>query len=111
MIVNNIHVEPKTVKRFTRLTVGKTLQDFPILCLDLDSYIVSATVQTGLNFDFAAGVHSIQIGRYCSLADELCFMVNLNHDYLAVTTSVASFLPPSPPPHVLTRDCGEKGRS
>ena len=90
MIVNNIHVEPKTVKQFTRLTVGKVLQDFPILCLDMDSYIVSATVQTGLNFDFASGVHSIQIGRYCSMAEELCFLVNLNHDYLAVTTAAAS---------------------
>ena len=96
MIVNNIHIEPKTVKQYTRLTAGKALQGFPILCLDVDSYIVSATVQTGLNFDFAAGVHNIQLGRYCSLADELCFLVNLNHDYLAVTTSAASFLPPLP---------------
>ena len=108
MIINNIHVEPHTIKQFTRMTVNGPNHDFPILCLDVDSYLVSATVQTGLNFDFAAGVHSIQIGRYCSMADELCFLVNLNHDYLAVTTSVASF---PPPPRVRTQDCGKKGRS
>ena len=101
MIINNIHVEPHTIKQFTRMTVNGPNHDFPILCLDVDSYLVSATVQTGLNFDFAAGVHSIQIGRYCSMADELCFLVNLNHDYLAVTPSAA-------PPACAHRTAGKR---
>lgn len=92
MILNNIHIEPHSIKQYTRLTANGFDSDFPILSIDTDSYIVQATIQTGLNFDLEAGIHNIQIGKYCSLADDITFMVNLNHDYSMVTTAAATFL-------------------
>lgn len=93
MIINNIHIEPKSITHATSYTTtinGNT--GFPILSTDIDSYIVRASIQSGLNFDIDAGVHNILIGKYCSLADDITFMINLNHDYSSITTSAASFL-------------------
>lgn len=80
MIINNIHVEPHTIKQFTKMTADGFNPKFPILCIDVDSYIVQASVQSGINFDIHAGIHNIQIGKYCSLADQVTFMDYLNSD-------------------------------
>lgn len=93
MIINNIHFEPYEVK--TPETVSVKLQgnlNFPLMTIDRDSYISQASIQSGINFNVDAGIHSIQIGKYCSLADGITFMINLNHDYKMVTTAAASFL-------------------
>lgn len=95
MIMNNIHVEPQTVKQVSRMEAqifGGGGKNFPILIIGTDSYIVQASIQSGLNFDVEAGVHNIQIGNYCSIADGVTFMVDLNHDYCSITTGVASFM-------------------
>src|SRR5699024_8058186 len=31
-------------------------------------------------------VHNLHIGKYCSLANDIKFVINLNHDYLKVNT-------------------------
>lgn len=98
MIFDKIHFNPHEVKK--SVTVLLTVDGecgFPVLTIDRDSYIVQASIQSGIDFDVDAGIHSIQIGRYCSLAEQITFMVNLNHDYKSVTTAAASFLKGSHP--------------
>lgn len=105
MVINNIHMNPQSIKQTTCCSVQLgTNKKFPILVIGTDSYIVQASIQSGVDvkfvqealksgIDFAVdeGVHNIQIGKYCSLADGITFMVDLNHDYCSVTTCVASF--------------------
>lgn len=93
MIINNIHIKPKTITCATLYT--QTIHEnteFPVLSINIDSYIMGASIQSGLDFDVDAGVHNILIGKYCSLADDITFMIDLNHDYSSITTSTASFL-------------------
>lgn len=91
MILNNIHFEP--YENYTRNVNVKFKEDqFPILRVDRDSYIVSAQIQSGINFDESRICHNLLIGKYCSLADNLKFMIGLNHDYSSITTGVCSFL-------------------
>ena len=85
---------PQTVKSLTKLTMpvaGETNR-FPFMFIDRDSYIVGAEIQSGLNFNIAEGVHCVQIGKYCALADKITFFVNLNHDYKSVFQGDPGFM-------------------
>lgn len=57
---------------------------FPLLTIDRDSYIVSGTIVSGLDFNWQTGLHSIQIGRHSAISQQILFMVNPNHNYNAV---------------------------
>ncbi len=63
-------------KEFKTLTIGK------------DSYIVGANVETGLGIDGELyrnyGCYNLQIGKYCALAEDILFMINMNHDFNSV---------------------------
>jgi virginiamycin A acetyltransferase len=100
MIINNIAVPVNTVAAPGNINV--TLQEnsvpFPIMILGRGSYIVGAQIQSMLNFDIKAGIHNIQIGAFCSLADDVTFMVNMNHDYDKVTTSADALVSASVTP-------------
>jgi virginiamycin A acetyltransferase len=65
---------------------------FPFMQIDKDSYIVGAEIQSGLNFNIAQGVHCVQIGKYCALADKITFYVNLNHNYKSIFQGSPSFM-------------------
>lgn len=93
MILNNVHFEPYENKsRTVNVRFGDSSPDFPILRLGKDSYIVSAQIQSGINFDKFRVSHNLLIGKFCSLADNIKFMIGLNHDYESITTGVCSFL-------------------
>lgn len=66
---------------------------FPILSIDRGSYIVDAQIHTGVNFAPHKGLHSIQIGKYTSIADSTIFLLNLNHPYKNVAQGVLDFFP------------------
>ncbi|MBU5431047.1 CatB-related O-acetyltransferase [Kineothrix sp. MSJ-39] len=53
---------------------------FPLCSIDKGSYIDSGEILTGVNFDWEEQCHSIQIGKYCALAADIKFIVDLNHD-------------------------------
>lgn len=71
---------------------GGGLDGFPFLSIDRDSYLVQAEVQSGINFRSQAGCHYLAIGKGCSLADGITFMIDLNHDYHAVSQGTCAFL-------------------
>lgn len=85
---------PQTVKSLTKLTmpVAGEKERFPFMFIDKDSYIVGAEIQSGLNFHIADGVHCVQIGKYCALADKITFFVDLNHDYKSVFQGSPGFM-------------------
>lgn len=65
---------------------------FPFFVIDVDSYIVGVQVHSGIDFDIAGGRHCVAIGKGCSLAENLVFMIDMNHDYGAVSQGELSFL-------------------
>lgn len=63
---------------------------FPIMSIGTDTYIVGAKLESGLDFRIEEGVHNLQIGKYSSLAEEILFLIDINHDYNKVYTGALS---------------------
>lgn len=93
-MIQGVFYNPFTIRQATvcPLPVPGTDKQFPLLQLDIDSYIVGAEIQSGINFNYAEGVHCIQIGKYCALAEKITFLINLNHDYKSVFQGSPSLL-------------------
>ncbi len=92
-MVLDINVPVYTIKKPTVYKYeisGK--ESFPILVIDKDSYIVKATIQSFIDFNWDRGRHNLQIGRYSSLAEDIRFMIDTNHEYDAVFSGVVSEL-------------------
>lgn len=94
MILKNISISPHQIKTYQELSVAASekLAGFPLLSIDTDSYIVQAEIQSGLDFAPADGRHCIAIGKGCSLADGITFMIDMNHDYGSIVQGEMSFL-------------------
>lgn len=94
-MIQTISVNPPDhLRGYTELTMssGGPLNGFPFLSIDRDSYIVQAEVQSGINFRPESGRHCIAIGKGCSLADGITLMIDLNHDYKAVSQGSLHFM-------------------
>lgn len=93
-MIQGVRYNPYTIRQATVCPLpvpGSELQ-FPLLQIDVDSYIVGAEIQSGINFNYAEGVHCIQIGKYSALAEQITFLVNLNHDYKSVFQGSPAFI-------------------
>lgn len=61
--------------------------DFPILTIDKGSYIVSMEIQSMIegmqdnHFYYELGMYNLQVGRYCSIGENVKVLLNMNHDY------------------------------
>ena len=85
-MTHTVLINPHQIEVYTclSLNIEGVLQGFPFLSIDRDSYIVGLQVQSGIDFDVASGRHCIAIGKFCSLAESITFMIDLNHDYKSV---------------------------
>lgn len=93
-MIQQLSINPGQIKNYRcmNLNASGPLNGFPFLSIDQDSYVVGIEVQSGINFDPESGRHCILIGKGCSLADAITFMVDLNHDYNSVSQGEMSFL-------------------
>lgn len=57
--------------------------NFPLFNIGRESYINSMQIDSGLGNE----VINIQIGSFCSIAYNILFLINRNHDYKSITTS------------------------
>ncbi len=53
-------------------------KQFPVLTIGRDSYIEQAIVETVLDSDL---IYNLQVGRYTSIAPDVTFVIDMNHDY------------------------------
>ena len=86
---------PEKLKNYAAVCIqmdNSPLDGFPVLSIDQNSYIVHADIQTGIDLHCAQGCHCIAIGKSCSLADDITFMIDLNHDYKSVVQGDPAFL-------------------
>lgn len=92
-MIFHLKFEPYQIKENVQLFCNMSSQEkFPVLTIDKDSYIVGATVETGLNFREQDGVYNLQIGKYSSLAEDILFMIDINHDYQSIFQGCVSEL-------------------
>lgn len=93
-MIQQISIQPYQIRNYTELKINspEAMRGFPFIAVDVDTYIVGAEIQSGINFEPEAGRHCIAIGKGCSLAEAVTFMVDLNHDYSAVVQGVLSCL-------------------
>jgi virginiamycin A acetyltransferase len=82
----NLKVPPYTIKEPFLYTVdfANDKSPFSILCIDVDSYIVDAKLETSLDFHVTDGVHNLQIGKYSSLAEGIVFLMDVDKNYKQV---------------------------
>ena len=80
-MIQKLTISPHQVSDYTCVTINSQgpLSSFPFLSVDRDSYLVGVEVQSGINFDPVGGRHCIAIGKGCSLAESITFMIDLNH--------------------------------
>ena len=97
-MIQKLTISPHQISDHACITINSqgSLSGFPFLSIDRDSYLVGVEVQSGIDFDVAGGRHCIAIGKGCSLAESITFMIDLNHDYASVCQGELSFLPKSP---------------
>lgn len=87
-MIQSISVNPpEGIKTYTQVTVsanGNTIDGFPLLSIDRDSYIVQAEIHSGINMKLEAGCHCIAIGKGTSVADGVLLIIDLDHDFNSV---------------------------
>jgi virginiamycin A acetyltransferase len=84
-MVVDLDVPIRTVKDNTTFGIDDGGKSFPILQIDKGSYICNGSkIESWIDFDFEGGIHNLQIGRYTSVAEDVLFMIDMNHDYLSV---------------------------
>lgn len=87
----NLSVEPYTIQKNTVYALTDVLDGFPILTIDKDSYIAGLQVDSSLEAH-GAERYCLAIGKGCSLSESLTFMIDMNHEYGAVSQGELSFL-------------------
>jgi virginiamycin A acetyltransferase len=82
----NLAVPPYTIKepKIYNVNLVKDENPFPVMCIDVDSYIVGSKLESSLNFHVSDGVHNLQIGKYSSLAEDILFLMDVDKDYKQV---------------------------
>lgn len=91
-MILNIDVKPETVKEATTYNVDTGVAKFPMLTIDKDSYIAGAQIESGINFHWDNGAYNLQIGKYCSLAEDILFMIDTNHSHDGLFMGIVSEL-------------------
>lgn len=93
-MIQSISIQPYQIQGHTNITIDspKAMKGFPLMTVDTDTYIVGAEIQSGIDFEPEAGRHCIAIGKGCSLAEAITFMVDLDHDHASVVQGVISCL-------------------
>ena len=85
MIVN-FSIAPEKVIIYTTWNANLGNTSFPLISMDRCSYIVSSSIESGINFDISGNRHHVQIGKYSSIGHNLKLNIDLHHDYLRIST-------------------------
>ena len=81
-MIFDIHIEPYEIKKQVEYTMDfPECGKFPVMQIDRGSYISGAKIETSLNFHVSDGCYNLQIGKYCAMAENILFMMDLMHDY------------------------------
>lgn len=100
MLVNIKGIASEKVKQQSEITYSPNpeLKDFPVLTMDRYSGITGLTIWSRLGEEVGtkSGCYSAYIGAFCPISNQVMFLVDVNHDYGAVSMSgqIPSLIPP-----------------
>lgn len=83
-MIYNCVVIPYEIAKPTYLYYTVCDEDFPMCFIDKDSYIISSTVETGLDLHYEDKLYNFQIGKNTALAEDILFLIDVDHDYNSV---------------------------
>ena len=89
----DIAIPVGSVTRNCRYNINLQNKEFPIISADIDSYIVSGKILSGINLCSEMGIHNIQLGRFNACSNNIMFMVDANHDYKSVHQGTIQNIP------------------
>ena len=102
-MILDINVQPNTIKKTTIYNVDTgSVEKFPVLVIDKDSYIAGAKIESGINYHWEIGSYSLQMGKYCACAEDILFMIDINHGYNGVFMGEVSELKGEVPTYMST---------
>jgi len=81
-----VPVNSITSAMYYSVTLADNMPRFKIMAIGRGSYIVDMQIQSRLDLN-TIGVHNVQIGQFCSIADGITLLIDLDHDYKSITTS------------------------
>lgn len=93
-MISNFSTPPYSVTSdsIATISLNEDTKNFPLASIGKDSYVVDCQLQSGIDINLQDNCHSVQIGKYCSLADKITLIIDVNHDYRSVSTGVMSFM-------------------
>lgn len=98
-MVYSMAVSPYTVTDLNRYNCSyNNLPEYALLSIDRESYICSSVIENSDEGQVPNGrvIHNLQIGRYCSLSNDIYFLIGRGKDYSRVTTSAAKVFHQAP---------------
>ena len=90
----SVHIDYGRVKQdcFNFTSLMNVVDNFPIMSVGRETYIEDSIVDYVYNErNPKDNTYNLQIGRYCSLATGIRFIIDKNHDYNRVSTGYPSF--------------------
>lgn len=83
---------------FDAYPVISHLSPFPFCNIDKDSYVVNATIYSGLPYALHEGYAccNLHIGRFCSIGENIAFHLGNGHDYKKVAMGAMKLLEKAP---------------
>lgn len=89
-------IQPKEINEnvkqlFFQTEKKSNISGFPFISIGRDSYVVSAKNENGLDVN-PHYVYNLQIGKFCSLAHDVSFVIDINHDYTKAAMGVSDLL-------------------
>ncbi len=110
MWIDDFTIPPNQIKEPTviyRDAQGqKVIPNFPVAVVGIGSYLWDAQIQSNLA-EIGGYCYNLQIGNYCSIAKNVHFILDRNHDYKAVSTAKLPFLPAEENPSFFIRRKGQ----
>lgn len=91
-MIYSLSVPPYQLKEINQYNCSyQDYPEYPLCLVDRESYVCSATIENSDEGQVQSGkvIHNLQIGRYCSLALDVYFLIGRGKDYFRVTTSPA----------------------
>lgn len=82
----NIKISENTVKNdlLYKKKWENERKNFNVFFIGKGSYVVGLQLLSSWDFDGQDYCHNLQIGRYCSIGNDVKVLINMNHDYKAI---------------------------
>lgn len=103
-MIFGISIQPRQLQNVTDFfhAFNSSRERFKIITAGKDSYVVGANIETRFTSQADietddGGCYNLQIGNYSSLAEDILFLIDVNHNSLAVSQGVISEFKSYPP--------------